>query len=149
MTAYPAVPAQEGAANYAGFWIRFGAFLIDAIILGIIGGIIGFIIGVAMGGDTDPVLAQGISGFIGFLIGVAYFVVMESSERQGTLGKAALGLKVVDMEGGRIPAGQAAIRYFSKILSSLILLIGYVMIAFTPRKQGLHDIIAKTLVVKQ
>lgn len=150
MTSYPATPAyNEGTAAYAGFWIRFGAALIAGILLGIIGGIIGFIIGLATGGaggDTDT--ASNIAGFVGFLLGVAYYIMMESGPRQATLGKMALGLKVTDMEGGRISAGQAAIRYFSKILSTIILLIGYIMAAFTPKKQALHDIIAKTLVVK-
>jgi len=129
--------------------VSFG-FLIDAILLGIVGGIIGFIIGLAFGGaGGDAATASNIAGFVGFLIGVAYYIVMESEPRQATLGKLALGLKVTDMEGGRISAGQAAIRYFSRILSAIILLIGFFMAAFTPKKQALHDIIAKTLVVKQ
>lgn len=151
MTSYPATPAyNEGTAAYAGFWIRFGSFLIDSILLGIVGGIVGFIIGIATGGaGGDTALAQNIAGFIGFVIGVAYYVVMESGPRQATLGKMALGLKVTDMEGGRISAGKAAGRYFSKILSAIILFIGFIMAGFTPKKQALHDIIAKTLVVKQ
>jgi uncharacterized RDD family membrane protein YckC len=151
LTSYPATPAySEGEAAYAGFWIRFGAFLIDFILLGIVGGIIGFVIGMATGGTGGETgFAEGISAFIGFVIGVAYFVIMESSERQATLGKLAVGVKVTDMNGARISAGVAAIRYFSKMLSSIILLIGFIMVAFTPKKQGLHDIIAKTLVVKQ
>jgi uncharacterized RDD family membrane protein YckC len=151
MTSYPATPAyNEGTTAYAGFWIRFGAALIDGILLGIVGGIIGFIIGMATGGaggTSDT--ASNIAGFVGFLIGIAYYVMMESGPRQATLGKMALGLKVTDMEGGRISAGKAAARYFSKILSAIILMIGYIMAAFTPKKQALHDIIAKTLVVKQ
>lgn len=151
MTSYPATPAYgEGEAAYAGFWIRFGALIIDFILLSIVGFITGFIIGLATGGaGGDGEFAQGLSAFIGFVVGVAYFVIMESSERQATLGKLAVGIKVTDMEGARISAGVAAIRYFSKILSGIILLIGYIMAAFTPKKQALHDIIAKTLVVKQ
>ncbi len=146
MTSYPATPGyNEGTAAYAGFWMRFGAALIDGILLGIVAGIIAFIIVMATG---DSAAVSNIASFVNFLLGIPYFIVMESGPRQATLGKMALGLKVTDMEGGRINAGQAAIRYFSKILSAIILLIGYIMAAFTPKKQALHDIIAKTLVVK-
>jgi uncharacterized RDD family membrane protein YckC len=148
MTSYPATPGYNegtGTAAYAGFWIRFGAALIDGILLGIVAGIIAFIIGMATGNSET---VSNIAGLINFLIGIPYFIVMESGPRQATLGKMALGLKVTDAEGGRISAGQAAIRYFSKILSAIILMIGYIMAAFTPKKQALHDIIAKTLVVK-
>ena len=148
MTSYPATPAyNEGTTAYAGFWIRFGASLIDGILLGIVTGIIAFIIGMATGADSAAV--SNITGFVNLLLGIPYFIMMESGPRQATLGKMALGVKVTDMEGGRISAGKAAARYFSKILSAIILLIGYIMAAFTPKKQALHDIIAKTLVVKQ
>jgi uncharacterized RDD family membrane protein YckC len=74
---------------------------------------------------------------------------MESSARQATLGKMALGIVVTDLDGNRIGFGRATGRYFAKILSALILLIGFIMAAFTQKKQGLHDIIAGTLVVKK
>ena len=77
-----------------------------------------------------------------------YFVGFESSSWQATPGKRALGLIVTDTEGRRISPARAVGRYFGKILSGLILLIGYIMIAFTERKQGLHDFLAGTLVVK-
>ncbi|GEQ96830.1 hypothetical protein JCM17844_04670 [Iodidimonas gelatinilytica] len=74
---------------------------------------------------------------------------MESSEKQATLGKAAIGIKVTDMNGQRISFLRATGRHFGKILSTIILLIGYVMILFTKRKQGLHDMIAGCLVLKE
>ena len=80
--------------------------------------------------------------------GILYFVLMESSAKQATLGKMALGLVVVDVDGNRISFLRALGRYFAKILSGIILLIGYIMVGFTERKQGLHDMIASTLVVK-
>jgi uncharacterized RDD family membrane protein YckC len=73
---------------------------------------------------------------------------MESSPKQGTLGKMALGIVVTDMDSRRISFGRATGRYFAKILSGLILGIGFLMVAFTEKKQGLHDILAGTLVVK-
>jgi uncharacterized RDD family membrane protein YckC len=73
---------------------------------------------------------------------------MTSSDRQATVGKIAVGLKVTDLYGQRISFARATGRHFAKILSAMVLFIGYIMVAFTERKQGLHDILAGTLVVK-
>lgn len=77
-----------------------------------------------------------------------YFSLMESSKFQATVGKIALNIKVVDYEGKKISFKLATIRYFSKLLSALILFIGFFMAGFTKRKQALHDLIAKTTVIK-
>ena len=77
-----------------------------------------------------------------------YFALMESSSKQATLGKMALGIRVTDVNGNRIGFGRATGRHFAKILSGLILGIGFLMAAFTEKKQALHDMIAGTLVVK-
>jgi uncharacterized RDD family membrane protein YckC len=61
----------------------------------------------------------------------------------------ALGIKVTDLSGNAISFGRATVRHFGKILSAIILLAGYLMVAFTAKKQGLHDMIAGCLVVKQ
>jgi uncharacterized RDD family membrane protein YckC len=76
-----------------------------------------------------------------------YWAIMESSSRQATLGKMALGIVVTDLEGHRISFGKATGRYFGKLISLLILLIGFIMIAFTDKKQGLHDMMAGCVVV--
>ena len=68
---------------------------------------------------------------------------------RGSLGKRACGLIVVDMEGRRLTFLRATARYFSKMLSALVLFVGYLMIAFTERRQGLHDLIASTVVLKE
>ncbi len=73
---------------------------------------------------------------------------MESSEKQATLGKMAVGIKVIDMHGKRISFLHATGRNFAKIISVAICMIGYLMIIFTEKKQGLHDMIAGTLVVR-
>jgi len=113
--------------NYAGFWIRFVAYLIDSLVLGAAS----FILGPFM------------------IVGAwLYFALMESSKYQGTLGKMALGLQVTDVRGKKIGFGRATGRYFAKILSALTLLIGFFMIGWTERKQGLHDIIADCYVVR-
>jgi uncharacterized RDD family membrane protein YckC len=72
---------------------------------------------------------------------------MESSPTQATVGKMVLGIKVTDGEGRRISFDRAIGRNLGKIISAMMLLIGYFMIDFTERKQGLHDIMAKCLVV--
>jgi len=75
-----------------------------------------------------------------------YEAFMESSSYQATLGKMIFGMKVTDLNGNRISFGRATGRHFAKWLSAMILGIGYIMVGFTERKQGLHDLLAGTLV---
>jgi uncharacterized RDD family membrane protein YckC len=142
--------------NYADFWIRFVASFIDGIILNVLGSIIGFMIGIIVGisaggrGDTGVLVTAQTLGFLaGAIITWLYQAFLESSSRQATLGKQAMGIVVTDLNGDRISFGKATVRSFSKYLSAIILLIGYIMAAFTEKKQALHDIIAGTLVVKK
>ena len=143
--------------NYAGFWIRVGAYLIDAVVMLIGEWVIFSVFGVSLFGmmSLDPeasnifATAGGITAYgITLIGGVLYFVLMESSAKQGTLGKMALGLVVTDTNGNRISPARALGRYFAKILSGAILMIGFFMVAFTERKQGLHDMLAGTLVLR-
>jgi uncharacterized RDD family membrane protein YckC len=76
-----------------------------------------------------------------------YYALCESSAWQGTVGKKLMGLRVTDTRGQRIGFGQATGRHFGKMLSGLILGFGFIMIAFTEQKQGLHDQMAGTLVL--
>ncbi len=137
---------------YGGFWLRFVAYIIDAVIMNIAGGVIGAFVGVgigAMGAGSEVVTASTIgAGGLSLLVNWLYSAMLESSSWQATVGKKALGLVVTDESGGRIGFGRATGRYFGKILSSLILLIGFFMIGWTQRKQGLHDKLAGTLVYK-
>jgi uncharacterized RDD family membrane protein YckC len=89
-----------------------------------------------------------VAGALFLFAGWIYEAGMESSSKQATLGKMALGLKVTDEYGKRIGFARASARFFSKILSRMILMIGYIMVGFTARKQGLHDMIAGTLVMR-
>lgn len=138
----PALPSpikkpKKEAINYAGFWDRFAASFIDYII-----SIPGYFVIVFMFGES-----------IGFIFGNIlvwiYFALMESSYTQGTIGKMFLGIKVTDLNGHRIDFGRATGRYFGKFISSIILFIGFIMAAFTQKKQGLHDILADCLVVNR
>lgn len=133
--------------DYAGFWKRFVAIIIDSIIVAIPAFIVGAILGVAF--QNAPEAGAIINVLVGLAIGWAYYALQESSPAQATLGKRALGIIVVDYGGRRISLARATGRFFGKYLSGLILLIGYLMAAFTPRKQALHDFLAGTLVVNR
>jgi len=81
--------------------------------------------------------------FIGYAI---YEVVLESSASQATLGKRIFDLKVTNLDGNRISLARALGRHFAKYISSVMLLIGFIVAGFSARKQALHDMIARTLV---
>ncbi len=138
----------QGAGNYAGFWLRFVAYIIDAIILAIPTFIIVYLLLAASSG-LDAQAATFISRAVNILLAWGYYAYMESSASQATLGKMALGLKVTDENGSRIGFGQATGRYWGMIVSALIVCVGFMMVGWTQRKQGLHDILAHTLVVKK
>lgn len=88
-------------------------------------------------------------GFVfGAIIGWLYFALQESSRTQATLGKLVVGLYVTDEDGRRINFARATGRHFGKYVSGVLLAIGFLMAGFTARKQGLHDMLAKTLVLK-
>lgn len=139
-------------AEYAGFWIRFAAAMIDGIVLGIFNYVLGLATGISTTGLTleDGNFWQmlGMSYSISTGVGILYYAFMESSTWQATLGKRAVSLKVTDLYGNRISFARAFGRYFAKLVSAIILCIGYIMAAFTEKKQALHDIMAGTLVVR-
>ena len=145
------------AARYGGFWIRFVAVIIDAIVVGVVTFPVSLIIGVVLGLAGHAVAmpnagAQLASFLITFtfstLASWIYEAALESSRYQATLGKMALGLKVTDLEGRRISFLRATGRHFAKILSGFIMCIGFIIAGFTERKQALHDMIAGTLVMR-
>jgi uncharacterized RDD family membrane protein YckC len=148
-------PGAHPTSGYGGFWIRFVAYVIDAILLNIAFGIIGAIVGISIfpadPANIDPAVfisEMGSFQFVALIVTWLYFALMESSPRGATVGKMVLGLRVVDEQGNRISFMRATGRFFAKIVSGIILFIGFLMIAFTDRKRGLHDIMAGTLVIK-
>jgi uncharacterized RDD family membrane protein YckC len=150
---YPAAVAVAGV-HYGGFWIRVVAALIDAVILRVVVAPVGVIFGgLGMAGTMSglphhglAILGGGVT-FILLLFGSwLYEAFMESSSYQATLGKMIFGMKVTDLNGNRISFERATGRHFAKWLSGMILGIGYIMVGFTERKQGLHDLLAGTLV---
>lgn len=148
--AFQFITEQDAFKGYAGFWKRFAAFIIDGLILMVCGFIIGGFIDLVHEFTTGTSAGAGALGNLGgIILGWLYFAIMESSSTQGTLGKMALAIKVTNLSGNRISFGRATGRHFGKIISAFILLIGYLMVAFTSRKQGLHDMMAGCLVVKR
>lgn len=127
---------------YAGFWIRVAAYLIDGVLLWVVNVAFSFLYRGSYSFYNSELLLDVVS----IATGVLYFTLMESSERQATLGKMALSLKVGDKYGNRISFGNALGRYLSKIISGIILGIGFMMVGWDEKKQGLHDKIADTYV---
>ncbi|AET62196.1 transmembrane rdd family protein [Paenibacillus terrae HPL-003] len=149
---------------YAGFWKRVLAHIIDSLILWFVFMIIGLIMFVIqVVGDTGPSTAEAsliTAGeapiftarmIIQILLNLGavwlYSAIMESSKCRATVGKLALGIVVVDEHNRKLSFGRASARYWSKLISSIILMIGFIMTAFTAKKQALHDLIARTYVV--
>ncbi len=150
-----AYPAIQSGVRYGGFWIRVVAAIIDTILIRVvlfpIAAIFG-LSGMALGGmrHSGFTLLHLLGGGVMVVLTIAaswlYEAVMESSSYQATLGKMILGMKVSDLYGNRISFARATGRHFAKILSAMILCIGFIMVGLTERKQGLHDLIAGTLV---
>ncbi|MBS0185582.1 MAG: RDD family protein [Proteobacteria bacterium] len=145
---------------YAGFWKRFGAGLIDGVLLGSANGfLVLFTLGfIGINQDTLTLENQEtmllLIGYFVLLTGLSflfvwiYYAWFQSSHLQATPGMRAFSMHITDYDGKRISFWRASGRFFSTILSGIIFYIGYLMIAFTPRKQALHDYIARTLVVQ-
>jgi uncharacterized RDD family membrane protein YckC len=133
----PSAPVvATSAAVYAGFWTRFLAFVIDIIVVSLASGLL-------------AVATHGVGVVVSFFIPWLYEAFLLSSEWQATVGKRAMSIVVTGTNGGRISFARATGRHFAKYLSACILFIGFIMAAFTARKQALHDMIAETLVVRR
>ncbi len=136
------------AVQYAGFWKRAAAVIIDSVLLMIV--FVPLVLlfgGVSQAAEGGPPAGSGILNILTTAVYWLYFAGMESSAKQATFGKLALGIKVTDLDGQQLSFLRATGRHFGKYLSSLILFIGYILAAFTEKKQALHDMIASTLVV--
>lgn len=170
----PPLVRSDQVWGYAGFWWRVLAWMIDSLILSLVtllidrlagGGLFGAV-GVPAAPDGSlfnisdvPAAAVQVGQFwhpspptwpdlFGLLLPVVYYALLESSRWQATIGKRICRLRVTRLDGQRISLPRAVGRYFAKFLSAFILGIGFLMIGWTRRKQGLHDLIADTLVVR-
>jgi len=142
-------PAGVAAVRYAGFWRRVLAYIIDAIAINCVEGIM-MSLGVLpqMAGTPSPPQLLKYSALVVPFVWL-YFSLCESSPLQATLGKLALDLRVTDQTGARVSFLRATGRFFGKMLSAIILGLGFIMAGFTEKKQALHDMIAGCLVVRR
>jgi uncharacterized RDD family membrane protein YckC len=141
-----AIPVSAGPIEYAGFWIRLVACIIDLVILGMGLWIIGLLF------QRSPEEAGGLSaigGILQIVLGFLYMPVLWSSPMQATIGQKICGLRVIRPGGNRISFERGIARVLAMILSGALLCIGHLMVAFTERKRGLHDVLAGTYVVKE
>ena len=167
----PSLPPQvvailkdgAGPAGYASFWTRATAYTIDYTLVSVSTTVLLLVI-LRMLGISLISMGEGLSDSSGLMrmfgqivilevVDIAatgiYFAWMESSSWQATLGKKMLGIRVTDLGGRRISFARASGRYLAKLISSAVFCIGFIMAAFTEKKQALHDIIAGTLVVER
>jgi len=151
--------------NYATFLQRLVAYIIDLILIGFlqavfISPLLGLLgLGLALGDDfsqSEKITFFSIFAGVGiavylvvFILGWLYFALFESSSRQATPGKIALGIIVADTNGERLSFPKATLRYFGKYLSGMFFMIGYIIAGFTERRQALHDFIAGSIVLKK
>ncbi len=152
------LPSYTSGSPFKGFWIRLVAFILDTVI--VISAAVGLalLLGSVIEVLLGPEAAFGfiILAMLGFIIAsLLYKPLMEGSDYQGTLGKHILGMKVVDARGGKIKMSTSFIRTLVYLVQTSIpglnsiSWLAFVMIGFTERKQGLHDLAADTFVVSQ
>ncbi|MBS1683270.1 MAG: RDD family protein [Bacteroidetes bacterium] len=130
--------------HYSGFFRRLLAVIIDHFIIGFLAGLLGFFLHFRLYGE-DHFSGYPIIG-IGFFT-LLYYVILESSEWQATVGKKLLNMKVTDENFARISPLKALVRYLASWLSGAILLLGYIWVIFDSKKQAWHDKIAGTYVI--
>jgi uncharacterized RDD family membrane protein YckC len=139
-------PGYEAPMNYAGFWVRFLAVILDSLILWSLSELLFNPLGLLI------VLEYNFISMISILelvTGFLYYVILTAIWGQ-TLGKMALGIKVIRQDGTPLTWGTVVFREIvGKLLSAVIFLAGYIAVAIDPKKRGWHDHIAKTLVVKK
>ena len=148
---------REGTATisgrkYAGFWIRAAAFIIDALILGSINVVLSMVMLAPLTRGQEPTAAAAGAVAVYLLLSVAIGIAYEAwflVNKGATPGKLVLGLRVICNNGNRITWGLAIGRYFGRTLSSMILFIGFLMVAWDEQKRALHDRICDTRVVEK
>ena len=142
--------------SYAGFWIRFLAVFIDNVIISFI--MLPFNMVIQFSAMSSTMKGQQptmpslsvilLYAVIAILAPWLYFSLQESSAKMSTVGKRVCGLTVTDLEGQQISFAKATGRFIVSNISLLIMGIGYIMAAFTQKKQTLHDMAVGTVVIK-
>jgi uncharacterized RDD family membrane protein YckC len=162
MSAAAAAPyAPSYQPTYGGFVQRFAALWIDNLVIAAITGallgtmwVTGILLGYLVASEGGSIFAGigmlFLSVPLAILTTVVYHIKFETGPNQATIGKRLLGMKLVNMQGGTISAGQSLGRLLSQVfLSTMFFSIGYWLALFTDKKQALHDLVASTLVVRQ
>jgi uncharacterized RDD family membrane protein YckC len=171
MNSFDVKPEVEKNKLYAGFWIRFAASILDGIIISIPLTVIFlgvFFLVLSKSGSLDVLsdpnamegslssqqlatifVTYGILILISIIVPIFYYAGMHASKWQATIGKKLLKLKVTDLQGNRISFWRGLGRYLAMVFISSIFYIGYIIAAFTEKKQSLHDLIAGTVVIKE
>jgi uncharacterized RDD family membrane protein YckC len=152
---------EASTTTPAAFWQRAIAFVIDLILVVLLNMFLVIPLAAVLGLRETKGTNEARSAFVMFILGAylvttivvmiaawLYHAYMESSPKQGTLGKILLRIRVTDTDGGRIDFKTASIRFFGKIISTALAGAGFIMAPFTPQYQALHDVIAKTMVVR-
>lgn len=164
MTIIPPTEIQSvDSSCYGGFVSRFWALVVDHVIFYSVVSLVLLVVGAAT--TIGQIVTWPISGgmfvweahvnsgqahmFQLVLVHWLYFALQESSSRQATFGKRLLGLRVVTQNGASVSFVRASVRYFAKYLSGSICFLGFIMAAFTPKHQALHDLLAETFVVRR
>jgi uncharacterized RDD family membrane protein YckC len=120
----------------ASFFRRFGAAVLDAILVGIVTAVV------------EALVGRGFGSLVALAIGIAYYAYLEGGPTGQTLGKKALGIRVYDLRnGGPIGFSRGVIRYFGRILSTIPILLGYFWMLWDSEKQTWHDKLAGSVVV--
>ena len=126
--------ADPDGVEYIGFWARLAALIIDGIITGVVGGVIDLLVDTAI---------------LGSIFSLLYYVLLTGLKGQ-TLGKMALGIQVVDSQGNPPGIWRAILReVIGKLVSTIVLLLGFLWVVWDPRKRGWHDYIGGTYVVRK
>lgn len=161
--------SARGSVIYAGFWLRFVAYLVDKVLMSVGLCVIFIPLAIMTGamahfealansrrGQPDPAAVMAFLSLVLTFAGIAllatwlYFSYFESSDWQATPGKRVMSIYVTDMNCQRLSFLHATGRFFAKLITGLIPLgIGYIMAGFTERRQAVHDMIAGTLVVRR
>jgi uncharacterized RDD family membrane protein YckC len=130
--------------QFAGFWIRVGAYLLDGVIVAM-GVIVGVIAVVALAFVSPAIAVAAVVALYAVAIGYQPYMWWKYG---ATLGQRAVGIRVVrDVDGGPISGGSAVIRFIGIIVSGWVLYLGLIWVAFEPRKRGWHDMMAGTVVI--
>ena len=146
-------PTGQTTVEVIGFGRRLVAYLIDSIVLSVVGCSVGFGISLVAtlltGGSEDAATGLNLSvQCLSFLITAGYFIVFWATTGQ-TLGKMAMGIKVISTDGSPVAWGKALLRYIGYIVSGIPLSLGFIWAAFDAKRQGWHDKIASTYVVRK